>query len=281
VTTPLPLLFSVTEENEYWVDPSRSTIVNGQVVERSRTLTTRLFVPTVNGVAAVRYGPFPLFVWSHGFDATVDYFDQLLSAIAARGYVVAAPTFPLTRAGAPDGGVYDDYVNQPADVSFVIGRVLKLDGPKGSEYPGLIDASRIGVGGHSLGAVTTMGLVANRCCVDARVRAAVEIDGAELPFPGGSTVQRGVPVLWMHGDADQTFAVSQSYQMFAQARPPKFLVVLRGMPHTPFKIPAAYDAIVTTVGDFLDVYLKGHVQSVRTFVSDASRSPLAVVEASP
>jgi predicted dienelactone hydrolase len=211
-----------------------------------------------------------LFVWAHGLDATVDYFDAFLRTIASHGYVVAAPTLPLTHLGASGGTVFDDYVNQPGDVSFVIGKVLADYGPSGTRVLGLVDPTRIGVGGHSLGAITTMGLVSNTCCVDRRVDAAVEIDGSRLPFPAGRVDERGMPVLFIHGDADREFASSESVAMYGVSRPPKYLVVLHGAPHTPFGIPAVYAVILNATVNFLDAYLKRSVDARDRLARDTS-----------
>lgn len=211
-----------------------------------------------------------MLVWAHGINATVDYFDPLLRSWAARGYVVVAPTFPLTHAGTPGGRVYNDYVNQPGDISFVISQVLARYGPSGTQEPGLIDPTRIAVGGHSLGAITVGALVSNRCCLDRRVRAAIEVDGAPLSFAHGGAVHQGIPLLLFHGDADTTFSVNESRTMFADAHTPKYLVVLHGMPHTPFRIPRAANVLAKTISDFLDAYLKGDPQAIERLQRDAS-----------
>jgi len=54
----------------------------------------------------------------------------LLRAIASAGYVVAAPIFPLTNTHALGGPNEADLVNQPRDVSFVITKLLALNGSK-------------------------------------------------------------------------------------------------------------------------------------------------------
>src|SRR5207248_3269789 len=119
------------------------------------------------------------------------------------GYVVAAPTFPLSNGNAPGGPNASDYVNQPADVSFVITRLLALDddAPLRRE----IDGKRIGVSGHSLGAITTLGVAANSAVQDRRIDAAVPISGLELPFGSGSFFSTPTPpLLLVHGTADGT-----------------------------------------------------------------------------
>jgi predicted dienelactone hydrolase len=240
-------------------------------------LPTEVFIPTIAGAPLTKYGPLPLFVWAHGLEGNVGYFAPYLRSIAEHGYVVAAPTFPLTHAGTPGGSRFGDYVNQPADISFVISQLLASYGPDGTRHRGLLDPERIAVGGHSLGAITTLGLVADRCCIDARVRAAIEIDGALRSFPGGATRERGIPVLFIHGDADTTFPVSESRRMYALSLPPKYLVVLHRMPHTPFRIPSAYAVIDNATLDFLDAYLRHDPTAASELVDATSLPGLATI----
>ncbi len=269
--------YAVNTEDVEWTDASRATPANhGAAGHGGRKLPTRIYLPTTDTGAPIP-GLLPMFLWVHGLDATVEYFDPLLREWAARGYVVVAPTFPLTHTGAPGGPKFDDYVNQPADVSYVISQVLAEDGPQGAHHPGLIDPTRIAVGGHSLGAATTIGLTANQCCIDTRVRAAVEIDGKSLAFSGAGPKERAVPVLMIHGNADTTFDVSESRSHYAAALPPKFLVILRGIPHTPFRIPAARAVIVAAVGDFLDAYLEQQPGSLNRLATDVAASPIAAL----
>ena len=56
---------------------------------------------------------------------------------------------------------------------------------KKSDLAGLVDPHEIGVAGHSHGGVTTLGLAANTCCHDDRVKAAIVLSGDSLTFPKG------------------------------------------------------------------------------------------------
>src|SRR5438552_9717361 len=96
----------------------------------TRTLVTRVWYPTagpasatpVTDAALLTGKRFGLVVYSHGFGDTPAFAKYLAVPLASRGYVVAAPTFPLTNLatlGSPDGPYPADIVNQPADVSFV------------------------------------------------------------------------------------------------------------------------------------------------------------------
>jgi predicted dienelactone hydrolase len=181
--------------------------------------------------------------------STPQYFDAFLTGIAERGILVAAPRMPLSNAEVPDPD-FDDYVNQPRDISYVLDRML-ADNAAG------IDRKRIAVGGHSLGAMTTVGLVADRCCLDDRIAATVEIDGTRRPFPNGEATVHRVPTLWIHGEDDTTFPVRDSEALFEAAAPPKFLVVLRDTPHVPWTNAEAVPLIQDAVEQFLDEYLVG------------------------
>jgi predicted dienelactone hydrolase len=152
--------YEVGERSYAFVDRSRTTPPNGSYAGApTRTLPTLVLYPTKGGQPLRRRHGFPLIVFSHGMGATVRPHRSALDLWASRGYVVVAPTFSLSSGTAPGGSSLADYRQQPADVSFVISRVLGLDGLKKT-----IDRRSIGVAGHSLGAVTSLALVANGCC---------------------------------------------------------------------------------------------------------------------
>lgn len=256
--------FAVGRASLTFVDSSRATDSNNTYAGApNRTLPVIVLYPakgapgtvTDNAKPSRRHGPYPLFEFSHGFTANGPAYEQaLLAQIASHGYVVAAPTFPLSSGGAPGGPKLVDYLNQPADVSFVITQMLRAnrhDGP----LEGLIDKHEIGVGGHSLGAITTFGMTANDCCLDARIDAAIPISGIELPFGTGGWTYPKLPRLYIHGDHDGTVPYVGSTTAFAKAPAPKFLLTLINAPHTPF-VPPWKTPVIDTAVAFLDRYLK-------------------------
>ena len=162
------------------VDPTRETPAHAGLPARSsRTLPTVVWYPAANDDPSrlAAGGPFPLVVSSHGLldsNRGEIYFTQVL---ASRGFVVAAPTFPLTNfATLAQGGPFlGDVHNQPGDVSFVIDELLKLSGTKGEWLAGGVDRRRIGATGLSLGAVTTLLTTYHRTLRDRRIRAALPV----------------------------------------------------------------------------------------------------------
>ena len=163
-------------------------------------------------------GPFPLVEYSHGQNGTGPQGETLLGPIAAAGYVVVAPTFPLSRSPT---GVIGDYVNQPADVYFVIDSVIRMADEPADPLYGRLDASHIAVAGHSLGAMTTVGVAYNSCCAQSRIAAAIVLSGVEAPFGTGNYQPRPpVPLLLAHGAMDARIPVTGSESLFAAATGP-------------------------------------------------------------
>lgn len=231
------------------VDTSRPTDadpVRGTPQKPSRTLPVMVLYPatgaapadpaappTTNAPAA--RGPFPLVVFSHGITASGPTYLGRLQRWVRAGFVVAAPTFPLSGPGAKfpgDSVALGDYRNQPADVSFVLSQVLAHNGERGDPLYGLIDSDEIAAAGHSLGAITTLGLIENSCCQDHRIKAGIAISGIELPFPNGTFDKPpATPLLLIHGDADATVPVRGSDNVFDRATPPVFYLRLTGVSH--------------------------------------------------
>ena len=271
--------YAVGVRTESFVDTSRPTDPNrGEPGRPSRTLQTMVLYPA-QGDASDRDvpeappardgGPYPLIEFSHGFTSNGPSYTALLRQLAAAGYVVAAPTFPLSSRGAPGGPSAADYKNQPADVSFVISEMLRLNGDGASLLHGMVDPDKVAVAGHSLGAMTTLGVAYNSCCTDARIKAAVPISGIEASFPGGTFVYRGTPLLLIHGDADATVPYQSSQNAYRAATPPKFLLTILHGPHTLFFGPGGA-VIVKVMLDFFDHYLKGRDGSLEAITQQGN-----------
>jgi dienelactone hydrolase len=275
---------AVGVRHETLVDSSRPTPANGSSPGHpGRTLETTVFYPAQGpaGAAPVadapadrRGAPYPLIVFAHGFDSNLSGYQVLLSQWAAAGYVVAAPLFPLTVDSAAGGPDLADFANQPADLSFVITQVLDQSARAGDPLSGLVDPHHIGAAGHSLGGVTILGLVADTCCRDARVNAAVVMSGDAISFPTG-TVDFGSapPLLFVHGNADPVVPYSSSIDAFNNAHAPKGLLTIRGGDHGSPVRPSgiAFPSVVRTTVGFFNRYLKDQTGGVADLASDLSK----------
>lgn len=214
-----------------------------------RPVTTYLWYPP----AAEGDGPWPVVVFGHGFASTPFVYRRLLRALAAAGYLVAAPVFPLGNANAAGGPEEDDIVNQPRDMSFVITRLLAASASPQSPLSGLVDPSRIAVAGQSDGAETAFATAYERPWHDPRVRAAVILSGAEL----GRHVRlvlHTAPLLAVQGTADRINPPIYTRDLFRAVDHPRFLLRLRHAGHLgPYTVPGARLAAVERVSiAFLD-----------------------------
>jgi pimeloyl-ACP methyl ester carboxylesterase len=83
----------------------------------------------------------------------------------------------------------------------------------------------------------------------------VEISYGTEPFPNSATLDRPIPTLFIHGDADTRFPVADSASAFSRAVGLRFLIVLHNGGHTPFSTWAG-PVITNAVTDFLNLTLK-------------------------
>jgi len=147
------------------VDTSRTVVGDGQVLASQRNLPT--FVWTPDG-----HGPFPLVVFVHGYDVGPLTYERFCAALAARGYVVAAPSFPQED---PARGFPLDETHlgdEAADVSFVVTSIEQDASVR-------VDPSQVAVVGQSDGADVALLVGYGTGTVDPRVGAVV----ADSPDP--------------------------------------------------------------------------------------------------
>jgi predicted dienelactone hydrolase len=236
----------------------------------SRPLPTSLWYPSTGD------GPFPLVVFSHGFGSTPGAYDELLSSWAAAGFVVAAPTFPMSSQGS--ALVTADVPNQPADVSSVLTAVLALDQTRGDALAGRIDGRHIAAAGHSAGAITTIGLLSS-CCVDPRITAAVVLAGSTRHY-GTTLAKPGVPTLFVHGTADTVLPLADDQKVFdATTAPAAFLQLTGGTHSAPYDdgTDPAFDTVRSVTTDFLRWALSGNRAALASMRRDATADGTAIL----
>ena len=263
-----------------FVDTSRPTPAwGGMGAKPSRTLVTTVWYP------ASRSGPYPLILFAHGLGASPQEYAQLLNAWAGSGYVVAAPLFPLSNSSTPGGPDAGDIGNQPGDMSFVIDELFALSKTSGHALSGLIDPNEIGAAGHSNGAITTLALVADSCCKDGRIDAAVVMAGTTEGLGRGQYQLDQAPPLFIVQDVhDGLISYSDAVAVYNGARGPKALLTLDWDTATDPTGGTAHMAASGMVGPtsaavfrsttaFFDAFLK-HEHGALQAVSADGRSPL-------
>ncbi len=254
-----------------FVDHSRTIrLPDGRRVPRS--LETAVRVPLGSA--------HPLIVFAHGFTLAPSTYSALLDAWAKAGYVVAAPAFPLEKAGAPGGPDESDLGNEPADIRIVISRLLAMNAKSSSVLFGALDPSKIAVAGHSDGAVAALATAYDRRFRDPRISAAIILSGAALAGMGGFPLG-GPPLLAVQGTADPINNPAATTSYYRLARRPKFLLLLLGASHLPpYTDQQPQLGIVerATVA-FLDHYLDGRPLSY--FERVARRPRVTLLNAEP
>ncbi len=288
--------YAVGRVHRTFVDRSRPTPASGgRPKGPDRTIETTVLYPAtgqagdavdsvVDDAAPAGTGrPFPFVVLAHGLGGSEEHLTPLAVSWAAAGYVVALPRFPLTYATTPGGVDGADVQNQPGDVSFVIDEVLAESNGTGTTLAGLVDPESIGLAGHSNGAITTLGAVANTCCREERIRAAIVLAGTPSPYADGTYDFGSIPpILFVHGVNDRAVSYDQTVQTYNRAATPKALLTLERADHGEWFLPEneAFEITVRATTDFLDGYLRGDRSAIGRLGSDGA-PPVATMHFSP
>ncbi len=108
---------------------------------------------------ASRGNPYPLVIISHGYPGNRFLLSHLGENLATKGYVVVAIDHPDSTY-ADQGKFGSTLINRPLDQIFVLNAIDRLSKENGHFLTGLVDASRTGLIGYSMGgygAVITAG----------------------------------------------------------------------------------------------------------------------------
>jgi predicted dienelactone hydrolase len=225
-----PGSLEVLRHEETFIDDSRPTDVNGDYPgAASRTLEGLVWHPTSNAS-----GPYPLIVYSHGFSSSREGGAYLAEQLASLGYVVVSVNYPLTNMEAPGGPYVRDVMNQPADVSFLIDTLLAQSATPGHRLEGMIDKTRIGVTGISLGGMTTTLVAYHPELRDTRIGAALSIAGPTAVFTETFFNNAQIPFMMLAGDIDALVPYSTNAAPILEKISGSQLVSLKGGSHTAF-----------------------------------------------
>ena len=238
-------------------DRSRAVTVNGRVVASTRRLPTYVWLPAGSG-------PHPLVIVAHGYEVGPLTYARYCAALAAAGYVVAAPSFPAADASRGNGIDRADIPNQARDVPFVVAAL------RTGVYASSIATGNYAVVGHSDGADVALDVGYASGLADTQVAAVVAI--APDAFTSALASTPPPPLLLMHSDADPIVPYSESVQVFGRIGGRRTFVTLLGADHLP---PVANVTTWTPVVDdatilFLHATLGG-TQSI-----DSARAAMAV-----
>lgn len=245
---------------------SQSTVALSEPVPgaAARQVSVALFAPPASS------GPYPLVVFSPGYDIPPSVYDPLLVAWARAGYVVAEAMYPYTAPGGPGGLDESDILYHPRDLAFVISSLTGPGATSLSPVASEIEPHEVAVAGHSDGGDVSLALVAAPCCRYVAVQAALILSGAELasfghPYYSGASP---VPIMVTQGTGDTINPPPCSAQLYDAAPDPRYYLSLTGASHLPpYEGRGAAAALVTRATTaFLNSYLKAEPGPLQAMV---------------
>lgn len=270
LTLAAALLFTITvsslaEAPQYNPDrgPRRVLLIDELVLHNSaqnKDLRLKIYYP--EGA-----GPFPVIIFSHGAFASRESYSALGHYWASYGYVSIHPSHAdsvadsgyrgTLRQALKDSGLWR---SRPRDISFIMDSLPQIE-KLAPALKGKLDRARIGVGGHSYGAYTTValggatvqmpGTKPPQSFADKRVRAIVVLSPqgeGELGLTARSWENIRVPMLAMYGSRDLASRRTPTWRSQAFNGAPegdKYDVELEGATHFTFVGPFRRRAIET------------------------------------
>ena len=271
---------------------------------RTRDIALRIYLPAGTNAAAV-------VLFSHGLGGSCENNPYLGRHWAARGYVAVFMQHPGSDAPvwkeAPaeermealrDAAGVKNFVLRVKDVPAVLDQLEAWNRQPGHVLAGRLDLARVGMSGHSFGAVTTQAVSGQAfpfgvlTPTDSRIKAAIAFSPS-MPRRGDAKKAFGdvrVPWLLMTGTRDTSpigdIDVAARLGVFP-ALPPggKYELVLEGAEHSAFgdrplpgdkepRNPNHHRVILALSTAFWDAYLRGDAAAKAWLDGDGPRSLL-------
>ena len=226
-------------------------------------------------------GPFPLLVFAPGFMQCGLPYEDLLRSWAGAGYVVAVVNFPRTDCTVGAAAYEPDLVNQPADMSYTLSRLLALSDAPHDVLSGLLSQREVAAVGQSDGGDTVAALAADTCCTDHRLKAVAVLSGQEWPtMPGRYFGNPAPPMLFVQGTADTINVPSTSLQLYRadQARARYYLDLFGANHMIPYMGTNPVERLVARVTlAFFDRYVLGQVRALAAMTREGNVSGTAAL----
>jgi predicted dienelactone hydrolase len=249
----------------------------------------------------------PVIVFSHGLGGSREGYTAYGQHWASYGYVVIFPQHHGSDTAVIGHGMYQmlmgkgdaqAFIDRVHDVHFVIDQIEamnagKLDGKEYQPFQGTLDLSKIGMSGHSFGAITTEAVVGEKFLgdpdgkiVDHRIKAGIAMSGAGSKMLDQDTAfgSISIPVFYLTGTDDKMGLSKPADRRIAfdhSKSPDTFLVTFAGANHMTFSprqsvIPQPQKEkyqnwIRQSTTAFWDAYLKGDENARRWLTQDFPR----------
>jgi predicted dienelactone hydrolase len=183
--------------------------------------------------AAVLPRHWPIVLFSHGSCGIPEQSIFLTATLASRGFVVVAPPHPGNEftefpACMAQAELVDSYLNRLDDMRFALDQILSENDRAGSPFRRRLDARRIGMSGHSFGALDALRVAA----FEPRVRAALSLAPARPAATGGRI---RIPTMIEGAERDSLAPFeTDARDSYALLDGPRFLVEILNTGHFAF-----------------------------------------------
>lgn len=269
---------------------------------RNRDIPIRVYLPAIQT-------PSPVVLFSHGLGGSRTGSAFLGEHWAARGYVAVFVQHPgsddsVWKNAAPgewmeamkQAASLDNFLLRVQDVPAVLNQLEIWNASKTNLLAGGLDLSKIGMSGHSFGAVTTEAVcgetlpVGGRKFTDVRIKAAV-VFSPSAPRGGAASKAFGdvkIPWLLMTGTKDLAPIGNADMASRLSVYPalkgaPKYELVLNNAEHSVFtdrplpgdhepRNPNHHRVILALSTAFLDAYLRGDAEALAWLNGAGARS---------
>lgn len=274
--------------------------------KRDRSLPIRVYLPPADSLH-----PAPVVLFSHGLGGSREGSAYLGQHWASHGYLCVFLQHP-----GSDDRVWKDaersaileslrnaaslqnYLARVQDVTAVLDQLERWQKEPGHPLAGQLDLSRVGMSGHSFGAVTTQAVMGQESVLggarfrDPRINAAIAFSPSppQAGSPDRAFAKIAIPVLTMTGTLDSdpvrnSLKPEDRRKVYA-ALPPgdKYQLVFEGGRHSDFsdrllrletpRHQRIHPAILAVSTAFWDAYLRGKPDAKAWLQSDAARKLL-------
>lgn len=284
----------------------KGTVYDDSVKDRARNreVPVRIYLPAKSA------GPVPVVLFSHGLGGSREGSTFLGQHWSKRGYVAVFLQHPGSdesvwkneslggrRRALVQAANGEQLALRTGDVSAVLDQLERWNAEPGHQFHQRVDLKRVGMSGHSFGAVTTQNVsgqsnVLGRSSLEPRIRAAVVMSPGVPAIGNAERAFRSVKIPWLlltgtHDDSPIGEQSPESRREVFPALPPgdKYELVLNQAEHsvfTDYKLPGetkgrnpshhrAIEAISTA---FWDAYLREDAAAKAWLQSDEVKSVL-------
>jgi len=268
--------------------------VTGYLLGGAFTLTSAV---AVEGLPVSKRDDQTLLIFSHGLGGTNTQSVDLMETLASHGFIVISPEH-IGNSQADNSDTFDEAASSRVpDVSFLIDTMIERNQTPADDFYSRLDETRIGVVGHSFGAMTAIGSASSWAGADTDTRVAAiapisavidpdlqedERSGPNAGFTAEQLAAITVPVMLMGGTKDTGVFIENNGIAFDQLvnSPSVYKVDIVDATHTHFANVCAIGNLLIDLGLTEDTWPSlGAEELIEPYTVTCSEDALPIEEA--